>query len=308
MLSHRIPLYLVAHVVCAAGLPTVHANAADFYSIVERDGSVVLCLSKGSILFADRCTGDGRLTIVEPIKEGTVVWRSATGTVSLKDHPDPECALSHAEWDQKAEQVISTGKNITKADRTVLLNQLKPFLGGAELVEDDITAFALDLDNDGKQETVFEASNLTRVAQKNRPWVTLAGIVSDNFPPILLYNDHGDYVDDPDGVEFGSVTASSATVIGVVPISPETREIALLISTGNENPQHTLIRYRYGNVQRIEWPIPVLGAAEDRNNDLVHLWLSRVNPTMLLHVADVVSEFSATSAPRQTRGKARGEY
>src|SRR5262249_2602418 len=248
MLSHRIPLYLVAHVVYAAGLPTVHANAADFYSIVESDGSLVLCLSNGSILFSDRCTGDGRLTIVEPIKEGTVVWRSATGTVSLENQtPDPECALSHAKWDQEAEQIISTGKNITKADRTVLLNQLKPFLGGAELIENDITAFALDLDNDGKQETVFEASNLTRVAQKNRPWVTLVGILSDRAPPTLLYSDRGDYVDDPNGVEFGSATA-----IGVVPISPETGEIALLISTRSENPQHTLIRYRYGNVQRIE--------------------------------------------------------
>jgi hypothetical protein len=35
--------------------------------------------------------------------------------------------------------------------------------GAAELIEDDITAFALDLDNDGKQETVFTASNLTRL-------------------------------------------------------------------------------------------------------------------------------------------------
>src|SRR5215470_13604671 len=118
MRSHRIPLYLVAHVACAAGLPTVHANAADFYSIVERNGDVVLCLSNGSILFADRCTGDGRLTIVEPINEGTVVWRSATGTVSPEDHQEPECVLSYAKWDEKAEQVISTGKEITKADRT----------------------------------------------------------------------------------------------------------------------------------------------------------------------------------------------
>src|SRR5262249_41730064 len=139
MLSHRIPLCLVAHVVCAAGLPTVHANAADFYSIVESDGTVVLCLSNGSILFSDRCSGHGRLTIVQPMNEGTVVWRSATGTVSLENRmPDPECARSRAKWDQKAEQVISTGKKITKADRTVLLNQMKSFPGGVELIEKDI--------------------------------------------------------------------------------------------------------------------------------------------------------------------------
>src|SRR5215468_1341438 len=118
MARHSIPLYLAVHIIYAWWVTGTPANAAEFYSVVERNAIVVLCLSKGSILFSDRCAGDGRLTIVEPIKEGAVVWRSATGTVSLENEtPNPQCALSHAKWDPKTEKVISTGRKITKADR-----------------------------------------------------------------------------------------------------------------------------------------------------------------------------------------------
>jgi hypothetical protein len=85
MARYTVPLYLAVHIICAWGISDTRANAAEFYSVVERDGTVALCLSKGSILFSDRCAGDGRLTIVEPIREGAVVWRSVAGTVSLEN-------------------------------------------------------------------------------------------------------------------------------------------------------------------------------------------------------------------------------
>jgi len=147
------PFLFVFHVLwiwCLTGTPV---GAAEFYAVVERTGTVALCLSKGALLFADRCEGNGRLSIVQPVKEGTVVWRSAMGTVSLEnDTPNTECALSRAKWDPKSEEVISTGRKIGKIDRTDLLKRLKHcLLKEDEVVEDDIIAFALDLDNDGKR-------------------------------------------------------------------------------------------------------------------------------------------------------------
>jgi len=85
------PFLFVFHVLwtwCLTGTPV---GAAEFYAVVERTGTVALCLSKGALLFADRCEGNGRLSIAQPVKEGTVVWRSAMGTVSLEnDSPNTE--------------------------------------------------------------------------------------------------------------------------------------------------------------------------------------------------------------------------
>jgi len=260
MARHSIPLVLAAHIMNAWCVTDTPANAAEFYSVVERNGTVVLCLSNGSILFSDRCAGDGRLTIVEPAKEGRVVWRSATGTVSLENEtPNTQCALSRAKWDPKTEKAISTGRQITKTDRAALLQRLsrRKLPGAAEFIEDDITAFALDLDNDGKQEIVFVASNLTRVAKlweqapdsdiTTHAYATYAGVLSgwSDFPA-LFYSDHGDYRGGTDAI-------GSVTIKGVVSLSPGTGEIALLIAAGSGlDGKQTLVRYRNGIVQKIE--------------------------------------------------------
>src|SRR5262249_12256867 len=122
-----------------------------------------------------------------------------------------------------------------------------------EFIEDDITAFALDLDNDGKEEIVLAVSNLNRVAelwkrdQKTRPYAIFAGILSARSnSPALFYTDHGEYVGGTDAID-------SVTLKGVVSISPGTGEIALLITTGSSfDGKQTLIRYRNGIVQKIE--------------------------------------------------------
>jgi len=109
MTRYATHLCLALHVVCAWCIAATRVDAAEFYAVVEHDGTVALCLSKGAILFADRCEGSGRLSIVQPIKEGTVVWQSASGTVSLENEtPNAECALSRAKWDPKKVEVIST--------------------------------------------------------------------------------------------------------------------------------------------------------------------------------------------------------
>jgi len=256
MATHRIPLCLAAHIVCAWWLTETPTNAAEFYSIVERDGTVVLCLSKGAILFSDRCAGDGRLTIAEPMKEGAVVWRTAPGTVSLEnDTQSPECAQSRAKWDPKAEKAVSTGRKIAKPDRATLLQRLRQSnaQNGAEWTEDDITAFALDLDNDGKEEVVFVVSNVKRVAElwerdrKTRPYAILSGFLPDRSAlPASFYEEHGDY-------EGGTDAIGSVTLKGVVSISPGTGELALLINTGGafDGKDH-VIRYRHGAVQNME--------------------------------------------------------
>ncbi len=248
----RKPCLLAFHVLWTWCLTDIAVNASDFYGLVERNGTVALCLSNGALLFADRCEGNGRLSIVQPIKEGTVVWRSAMGTVSLENGvANKQCALSHAKWDPKSEETVSTGRKIAKVNRTELLKRLKQhLLKDAEVVEDDITAFALDLDNDGKEETVFVASNLKRVADhysndsKPIPYFVYAGVLANGAQvPTLFYNDRGDYYGGTDAI-------GHVTIKGVVPIAPGTGEIAFLINAISGTQM--LIRYRLGIAQRID--------------------------------------------------------
>jgi hypothetical protein len=248
------PIVLAFHVLWTWCLTVTAVNAAEFYAFVERNGAVALCLTKGALLFADRCEGSGRLSIVQPIKEGTVVWRSAMGTVSLENGaPNTQCALSHAKWDPKSEEVVSTGRKIAKIDRIDLLKRLQQYLiKEAEVVEDDITAFTLDLDNDGKDETVFVASNLKRVADhysdgKPVPYFVYAGVLAKSGQfPTLFYNDRGDYTGGTDAI-------GDVAIKGVVPIAPGTGELALLIKAGSGfSGTQTLIRYRFGVAQRID--------------------------------------------------------
>jgi hypothetical protein len=244
------------HALLTLCLTDTAVNAAEFYAVVEPNGIVGLCLSKGALLFADRCEGNGRLSIVQPIKEGTVVWRSAMGTVSLENgKSNTQCALSHAKWDPKSEETISTGRKIGKVNRADLLKRLieQKLLKEAEVVEDDITAFALDLDGDGKDEIVFVASNLKRVANhytdsdKSVSYFVYVGALANNDPfPTLFNNDRGDY-------SGGTDASGDVTIEGIVPIAPGTGEIALLIRTSTRVAgTQTLIRYRFGIVQRID--------------------------------------------------------
>lgn len=238
-------------------LTDIAVSAAEFYAVVERNGTVALCLSRGALLFADRCEGNGRLSIVQPIKEGIVVWRSATGAVSLKNESqNAECALSHATWDQKREEVVSTGKKIAKVNRTDLLKRLKQdLLKEADVTEGDILAFALDLDNDGKDETVFVASNVKRIADhysddsKPIPYFLYAGVLSSTTDvtfPALFYNDQGEYRGGTDAI-------GEVTIKGVVPVAPGTGELALLIKAGpGYSGTQALIRYRYQLAHRID--------------------------------------------------------
>ena len=124
----------------------------------------------------------------------------------------------------------------------------------AELVEDDdITAFTLDLDGDGKEETVFAASNFTRLNglwlgdKETRRYVILGGILQEGATyPTLFYRDSGDY-------SGGTDATGPITLKGVVSISPGTGEIALLIRGGGAfEGNQTLIRYRNSTVQKID--------------------------------------------------------
>jgi hypothetical protein len=253
MARYGTSLYFAFCLVCAWCVTDIPVRAVEFYAVVERNGAVAFCLSKGSILFADRCEGTGRLTIVEPIKEGPVVWRSATGTVSLENiTSSPQCALSRAKWDPKAEQVISTGRKISKADRTDLLKRLSHYyLKAADFVESDLTAFMLNLDNNSKEEIVFVASDLPRLAEQwerdktTRPYEIAAGVLPNGTDiPTLFHSGHGDYTGGTDAI-------GTVNIKGIAPISPGTGEIALL-ANGWQDGGQSLIRYRSGTVQRID--------------------------------------------------------
>jgi hypothetical protein len=231
------------------------AQQHNFHAIVEQNGTVVLCLSRGDLLFSDRCAVTGRLMIVQPVREGTVVWRSVIGTVVMENEApqNPDCALGRAKWDSKTERATSSGKRIRKVEPAEVLARLdKTLPERASLAESDITAFALDLDNDGIDEIVFRASNLQRVIdlhEKTRepyPYVVTGGIlVSKSSFPATFFFENGTY-------SGGTDTIGQVQFKGVVPIAPGTGEIALLIKAGDGlASSQDLIRFR-GSVQRIE--------------------------------------------------------
>ena len=169
----RLFTYLVVGT-CLDAMPFRPSNAQqpDLHAIVEPSGAVVLCILGGEILFADRCEGAGQLTIVQPIEEGPVVWRVATGTVTLENEAptNPDCALSRAKWDPKTEQTVCTGKQIRNVEPVAVLTQLSKITSAAGAVHQltanltpaDLTAFALDLDSDGLEEIIFVASSVKR--------------------------------------------------------------------------------------------------------------------------------------------------
>jgi hypothetical protein len=236
---------------CFAGI----AIASEFHAVVEQDGTVAYCLSNGSLLFADRCEGTGRLSIVQPIKQGKVVFKTATGTVALEnDTQNKVCALSHARWDPVREETASTDTRIISVDRAELLRRLKVLtLKDISALESDISAFALDLDGDGNDEIVFVVSNLHRLADhdpngKSVPYFVIAGVQDANsaHPPALFYTEEGEYLGGTDAI-------GDVTIKGIVSIAPETREIALLVKTSPALiGSQMLVRYRNKVLQRMD--------------------------------------------------------
>jgi hypothetical protein len=238
------------------GASVAPAQQPELHAIVERDGTVVLCILNGEILFSDRCAGNGRLMIVQPIEEGEVVWRSAFGTVVMENESpqNPDCALSRAKWDPTTEHAIPTGKRIRKVPTARALPLLVEKWAGL-LTESDISAFTLDLDNDGLDEMIVSASNVMRVASLHEQtgqsyrYLVIGSILRPTRKGraygSLFAHDEGTYEGGTDaiiGVEFK----------GVVPIAPGTGEIALLVRAGNMfRLMQDIVRFRE-EVQRIE--------------------------------------------------------
>lgn len=254
-MARYAPFGLAVQIVWASCFTAAAVHAAEFYAVTERDGTVALCISQGALLFADRCEGSGRLTIVQPIKEGPVVWRSAIGTVSREDSSPTSCSVGKAKWDPKTEKAVPTGAKIAEADRSDVLKRLTKHLpDDAKLSVDDITAFTVDLDRDGKEETVFVASNLKRIVAQDTgdndislPFVVYAGVLAKGADyPTTFYSNQGVYTGGTDAI-------ADVTIKGVVPIAPGSGELALLINAGTPfNGNQMLIRYRYGDTQRID--------------------------------------------------------
>jgi hypothetical protein len=257
-MAYRTSLYLaLGTVVGAAGADIARAQQADFHAIVEPGGEVVLCVSSGDILFPDQCAGSGELMIVQPIQEGPITWRSASGNVALENQSpqNRDCALSRAKWDKRTERTAVSGKTVRKVDPAMVLARLdeKHTPRYADLLEVDIEAFALDLDNDGSEEIVFSASNVRRLvelhekSQQTYPYVVMGGIVAKTSRlPTLFYFESGEY-------SGGTDTIGRLSIKGVTPIAARTGEISLLVATGRGVAgDQMLVRYRSGNVQRLE--------------------------------------------------------
>ena len=232
-------------------------EATNFQAIVERNGAVVLCVSNGEILFPDRCAGTGRLSIVQPIEEGELTLVSATGVVSIENRmpPNPDCAMSYAKWDPKTEQAKSTGRKIRKIPPEAVAQQLnKVYVGRANFMPEDVSAFGLDLDNDGREDIIYVTDNLSRLADLHEktkqvyPYFLEGGIFrgqSPNFPS-PFFHDEDEYRGATDAI--GGVTLK-----GIVPLGATSSELAILAKTGS--PLHgdqALVWLGAQRVQRLE--------------------------------------------------------
>jgi hypothetical protein len=228
------------------------AQQGDFHAIVEGNGAVVMCIAKGELLFADRCEGNGRLTIVQPMEEGEIVWRTAVGAVVMQNESpqNPACALARAKWDPTVERSVRTGKWINRADRRSVVMTLKE----PNVTEADVTAFSLDLDNDGREEIVFAVDTVPRVADLNEktkktyPYVVIGGIRTKGSQVSHRFSfERGAYSGGTDAI--GHVSFK-----GIVPIATNEGEmIALLVrDTSPLDGKQALIRFRQDTIQRTD--------------------------------------------------------
>jgi hypothetical protein len=213
---------------------------------VGADGSVVLCVTKGQIVFADRCAGSGRLSIVQPIKEGPVAWRTAVGKV---EPPKDRCSLSRATWEKAGERAVASEKRVRLVPATELSGEKFPV--SADLKRGEFTGFALDLDNDGEEDFVFAFDNTQLVAAEHEktgkpaPYLVAGGFASatSTLYPSFFQFESGTY-------QGGTDTIGHVRLIGIVQIDAGSREIAVLVQAGTDY-KLDLIRFR-SDVQRIQ--------------------------------------------------------
>lgn len=228
-----------------------------FHAIVERNGAVVLCVSDGETLLPDRCTGAGRLLIVQPIEEGEAVWVEATGVVAMenKSPQNPECALSRAQWDPKTERTTSTGRKIRNIPPELVAQQLnKIYPDKANLLAEDVSAFGLDLNNDGHEDIIYVANNVARIAKLHDktgnayPYFVQGGIFNGRAPehPSILFHDMDEYRGGTDAI--GEVLLK-----GIVPLAATTGDLAVLAKTGGgSSGDQSLILLGEERLQRID--------------------------------------------------------
>jgi hypothetical protein len=240
-----------------APAPAPPPQAANFHAIVERDGAVVLCISNGGILFPDRCAGSGRLSVVQPIAEGEVTLVTATGVVTMENESpqNPDCALSKAKWDPATEKRTPTGRKIRQIPAAAVAQQLnKVYAGHVSFEPEDISAFGVDLDSDGKEDIIYVADNVSRLAKLNEKtqqsyrYLMHGGIFKGRSPgyPSTFFRETGEYQGATDAI--GHVTLK-----GIVPIAESTGELALLARAGwGVDGDQRIVRVSTTGVQSIE--------------------------------------------------------
>ena len=211
-------------------------QASGFHAIVEPNGAVVLCVSNGEILLPDRCTGTGRLLIVQPIREGEVVWVSATGAIAMENvsPQNPDCALSRAKWDASSERTTPTGRKLRKIPPEAVVQQLRRiYADDADLMPMDVAVFGLDLDNDGREDIIYAADNVPRISKLNEQtekpyrYFVQGGIFNGRLPeyPSTFLHETGEYLGGTDAI-------LQVALKGIVPIAASSDVLAVLARTG----------------------------------------------------------------------------
>ncbi len=163
---------------------------------------------------------------------------------------NPGCALGRAKWDPRSERSIASGKRISRVDPAWVVAPLKD----PNVTEADVTAFALDLDNDGQDEIVFGVDTVPRIAGLNEktketyPYLVMGGVLTRGSQvPHRFSFESGEYSGGTDAI--GQISFK-----GIVPITTSTGEmIALLVKvTSGLDGKQALIRFRQGTIQRTD--------------------------------------------------------
>ena len=153
-----------------------------------------------------------------------------------KSPQNPDCALSRAKWDPTSERTSPAGRKIRAIPAAAVAQQLnKVYPGEANLLPEDIlAAFALDLDNDGKEEIIYIADSTPRFAKLHETtkqsyrYLVQSGIFSGRAS-----DQPSTFVHEVDEYRGATDAIPRVAFKGIVPIATASGEFAVLVKTGS---------------------------------------------------------------------------
>src|SRR5262249_48169183 len=138
-------------------------------------------------------------------------------------------------WDQKIERTTFTGRKIRTIPPEAVARQLKKIHSGkaVDVMPDDVSAFGLDLDNDGREDIVYAVDNVPRVAKLHEntgqayAYFVEGGVFNGRSPahPSIFLHDSGEY-------QGGTDAIAQIVLKGIVLPAAGSDRFAVLAKTG----------------------------------------------------------------------------